>query len=202
MLSLEDAKKLFTPKSKQKLNDTVNHDRPVINSTNKVNNDIVMQALCRAVDDNTIRVDDLDDRLVKLLNSNTNTISYHKLISALKVIRKSNHNIACVIEIRDPNTINQALIKDWVITGEKDSATFVEIFEYVCNKFEITPHMIREKMTETLKATVVNNVAQLLAKFDNATEEERKDFVISIRTITRLVCMSGYLIYAEFKKIK
>lgn len=202
MLSLEDAKKLFTPKSKQKLNDTVNHDRPVINSTNKVNNDIVMQALCRAVDDNTIRVDDLDDRLVKLLNSNTNTISYHKLISALKVIRKSNHNIACVIEIRDPNTINQALIKDWVITGEKDSATFVEVFEYVCNKFEITPHMIREKMTETLKATVVNNVAQLLAKFDNATEEERKDFVISIRTITRLICMSGYLIYAEFKKIK
>jgi hypothetical protein len=56
-------------------------------------------------------------------------------------------------------------------------------------------------MTETLKPTVVNNVAQLVAKYSVASKEERNKMVISIRTITRLVNMSGYLIYAEFKKI-
>jgi hypothetical protein len=57
-------------------------------------------------------------------------------------------------------------------------------------------------MTEMLKPTIVNNVAQLVAKYNSIeSEEERKKITISISTITRLVNMSGYLLIAEFKNI-
>jgi hypothetical protein len=47
------------------------------------------------------------------------------------------------------------------------------------------------------KMTIVNNVAQLLGKYETLkTDEERKEVSISISTITRLVNMSHHLLYA------
>ena len=198
MISLEEAKKLMTKSSKEKLKKLVDLNLPKINFSNKINNDIVMQALCRAVEDDVIHISDLDDKLVKLLNSNTNTISIGKLNRALSVIRKTNPNIICYISLKDPES--HLTMNEWFIDGT-DEYVFHRMFEYVLTEFKITPHIIRNKMTETLKPTVVNNVAQLVAKYSVASKEERNKMVISIRTITRLVNMSGYLIYAEFKKI-
>ena len=56
--------------------------------------------------------------------------------------------------------------------------------------------MVRNKMTETLKPTIVNNIAQLIAKY--AVAEDKDELTISINTISRLVNMTGNLIFAEF----
>lgn len=199
MLTVEMAKKLFTKEAKDRLQQVVDRNKPSINFSNKLNNDMLMQALCRAVAQNTINVSNLDEKTIKLLNSSTNTISYPKLINILDVIHITNDNIKCHIEIKDPKAdkINPPVIKEWFI-HDKDDATFIQIFDFVVFHFKITPCMVRELMTQTLKPTVVNNVAQFVAKYQAATEEERKSFVVSIRTITRLVNMMGYLIFADF----
>jgi hypothetical protein len=54
-------------------------------------------------------------------------------------------------------------------------------------------------MGEMFKMTIVNNVAQLLGKYETLkTDEEKKQIPISISTITRLVNMSHHLLFAEF----
>lgn len=196
MLTVEMAKKLFTKEAKDRLQQVVDRNKPTINFSNKLNNDMLMQALCRAVSQNTINVSNLDEKTIKLLNSSTNTISYPKLLNILDVIHMTNDNIKCHIEIKDPNK-GSAVIKEWFI-HDKDDVTFIQIFDFVISYFEITPYMVRELMTKTLKPTVVNNVAQFVAKYQAASKEERESFVVSIRTITRLVNMKGYLIFAEF----
>lgn len=196
MLTVEMAKKLFTKEAKDRLQQVVDRNKPTINFSNKLNNDMLMQALCRAVSQNTINISNLDEKTIKLLNSSTNTISYPKLLNILDVIHMTNDNIKCHIEIKDPNK-GSSVIKEWFIHG-KDDVTFIQIFDFVISYFEITPYMVRELMTKTLKPTVVNNVAQFVAKYQAASKEERESFVVSIRTITRLVNMKGYLIFAEF----
>jgi hypothetical protein len=57
--------------------------------------------------------------------------------------------------------------------------------------------MVRTKMAEKLKPTIVNNIAQTVARFLNGD----KDMNISITTVFRLVDMCGYHIYADFKEI-
>lgn len=190
------AKKLFTKEAKDRLQQVVDRNKPTINFSNKLNNDMLMQALCRAVSQNTINISNLDEKTIKLLNSSTNTISYPKLLNILDVIHMTNDNIKCHIEIKDPNK-GSSVIKEWFI-HDKDDVTFIQIFDFVISYFEITPYMVRELMTKTLKPTVVNNVAQFVAKYQAASKEERESFVVSIRTITRLVNMKGYLIFAEF----
>lgn len=196
MLTVEMAKKLFTKEAKDRLQQVVDRNKPTINFSNKLNNDMLMQALCRAVSQNTINISNLDEKTIKLLNSSTNTISYPKLLNILDVIHMTNDNIKCHIEIKDPNK-GSVVIKEWFI-HDKDDVTFIQIFDFVISYFEITPYMVRELMTKTLKPTVVNNVAQFVAKYQSASKEERESFVVSIRTITRLVNMKGYLIFAEF----
>ena len=106
--------------------------------------------------------------------------------------------MACVITLMEPDM--SAWIEGWTFTGP--DVYFNKIFEYVIDYFDITPSIIRNKMTEMLKPTIVNNVAQLVAKYNSIeSEEERKKITISISTITRLVNMSGYLLIAEFKNI-
>ena len=51
MISLEEAKSMMTKDKREKLRNIVEVSKPSINFTNKMNNDIVMQALCRAVID-------------------------------------------------------------------------------------------------------------------------------------------------------
>lgn len=193
-ISLEDAKKLVSQESLSKLQKLVTPE-PIINMESKVNNDIIMAALCAAVSNGVIRQQSLDDRLVKLLNSSTNTLSAVKLGPILSSIRMVQPNMKCVIELKKADMSD--VIERWVFIGP--IVKFNKIFEYVIDKFNITPTLIRTKMTEMLKPTIVNNVAQLVAKYTNLeTDEERADVPISISTITRLVNMSGYLLMAEF----
>lgn len=63
--------------------------------------------------------------------------------------------------------------------------------------FEITPTLVRNKMTETLKPTIVNNIAQCVAKYQNG----EPDLNVSITTVSRLVNMCDHLIYADFEEV-
>ena len=199
-LSLEQAKALMTVESSEKLRHVVDNTITTIDFSNKVNKDIIMGAMCRAVESGLIRINDLDDKLIKLLNSDTNTMSYSKLIYALNTIHATNPRIVCEISIYKPASPKARLVRLWNIYDNK--TTFNDIFEFVLKEFNISPHDIRVEMTKTLKPTVVNNVAQLAANFLKSNKEERKKIIISIVAITRLVNMSNHLIYANFKKLK
>lgn len=197
-LSIEDAKNMMSKESVDHLKNMVN-PKPVINIDQKVNNDIIMSALCRAVTDDVIHVNSLNEKIIKLLNSPTNTLSAVKLGEILQQVRESQPNMCCIITLKSSDM--ETLINEWVFTGPK--VYFNNIFEFVVNYFNITPNIIRNKMAEMLKTTIVNNVAQLVAKYNNLdNEEEKKKLTISINTITRLVNMSDHLLLAEFKDVK
>jgi hypothetical protein len=183
---------MMTKEALEKLNKVV-VSHPTINVEKKANCDILMQALCRGVVDEVIHVESLDDRLVKLLNAKTNTLSPTKLGEILTTIRKKQPKIACVIEVREP--VNDDVVKKWVFIGPE--VKFTKMLEDVIKIFEITPTLVRTKMTETLKPTIVNNIAQTVARFLNGDPEQN----VSVTTVSRLVNMCGYLIYAEFKEL-
>jgi hypothetical protein len=191
-ITLEQAKAMMTKEALEKLNKVV-VSHPTINVEKKANCDILMQALCRGVVDEVIHVESLDDRLVKLLNAKTNTLSPTKLGEILTTIRKKQPKIACVIEVREP--VNDDVVKKWVFIGPE--VKFTKMLEDVIKIFEITPTLVRTKMTETLKPTIVNNIAQTVARFLNGDPEQN----VSVTTVSRLVNMCGYLIYAEFKEL-
>jgi hypothetical protein len=93
------------------------------------------------------------------------------------------------------------VLETWTFTGPR--VYFNKIFEYVINRFEITPSLVRSEMVKMLKTTIVNNVAQLVAKYQSLeTDDEKRAITISISTITRLVNMSGNILTAEFKNIE
>jgi hypothetical protein len=150
-MSLEEAKQLMTSESLDKLRTMVT--KPMeIDVSQKVGNDIIMAAFCQAVMTGVIHEWALNDKLVKLLNSDTNTISSSKLNYIMDVIHVEQPSI--VLEVR-LYTNEMKLMKTWVLDGTQ---SFNHIFEYVLNEFEITPHMIRTKLTDTLKTTIVNNI--------------------------------------------
>ena len=192
-ITLEQAKAMMTKEALEKLNKVV-VSHPTINVEKKANCDILMQALCRGVVDGVIHVESLDDRLVKLLNAKTNTLSPTKLGEILTTIRRHQPKIACVIEVREP--VNDDLVRKWVFAGPE--VKFTKMLEDIIKTFEITPTLVRTKMTETLKSTIVNNIAQTVARFLNGDPEQN----VSVTTVSRLVNMCGYLIYAEFKEVE
>ena len=55
-------------------------------------------------------------------------------------------------------------------------------------------------MGEMLKTTIVNNIAQLVSKYNSLEDTEKRQLQVSITTISRLVNMNGYMMYAEFKE--
>lgn len=196
-MTLEEAKSMMNDKSLDKLRD-VTSTRPTINMENKVNNDILMQALCRSVSEDVIHMTTLDERLIKLLNSPTNTLSQNKLIDILKHVRLYQPNIVCVISLM--NADMSTTLMTWKF--DEDNVKFIDIFRYVVNRFDITPALVRSKMTNTLKPTIVNNISQLISRYLNSeTDEERGCIKVSINTITRLVNMMDHLLFAEFKNI-
>ena len=197
-ISIEEAKAMMSGEAISKLKDIVT-PQPIVNMNQKVNNDIIMSALCRAVSDDVIHMSSIDDKIIKLLNSPTNTLSAVKVGSILNQVRKSQPNMCCVITLKTSD-MNET-INEWTFTGPE--VYFNKIFEFVIEYFEITPSMVRNKMTTMLKTTIVNNVAQLVAKYTSLTdEEEKKQLTISINTITRLVNMSDHILLAEFKEVK
>ena len=196
-ISLEEAKKLMSPESISKLKEMVTY-RPIINMDAKVNNDILMAALCIAVNTGVIKVASLDEKIIKLLNSSTNTLSARKLGDILTHIRRIQPKMTCVISLKTADM--DTVIHEWAFTGPDIS--FIKIFDFVIDYFDITPPMIRQKMTKQLKNTIVNNVAQLVARYKMIeNESEKEKLTISISTITRLVLMSDHLLIAEFKNV-
>lgn len=196
-ISLEEAKAMVSEKSIAKLKEVVT-PKQTIDTSSKVNNDIVMAALCTAVNAGVIKPASIDERLVKLLNSSTNTISANKLGDILAHIRQTQPNMVCVIALKTPDA--REIVNEWVFTGPE--VYFNKVFEYVIDKFNITPSLIRNEMVKMLKTTIVNNVAQFVAKYSQLqSEEAKKASSISISTITRLVNMSNHLLVAEFREL-
>jgi hypothetical protein len=72
------------------------------------------------------------------------------------------------------------------------------MFGDVIKLFKITPTLVRSKMTETLKPTIVNNIAQCVAKYQNGDTDSN----VSITTISRLVHMCNHMIYADFEEVE
>ena len=193
-ISLEEAKSLMSEASLDNLKNVVT-TKPVINMDKKTSNDILMQALCKAVTDDVIHDTSLDSKLVKLLNAETNSISQMKLGEVLTSIRKKQPNMACVIQLLTPDM--GRVLEEWVFTGP--IVSFDGIFEYVIKKFDITPQTIREKLSQMLKPTIANNIGQFVSRYLNHDDDD--DLVVSITTISRLVNMEGHIILAEFKEV-
>lgn len=197
-ISLEEAKSMMSQESFDNLREVVT-SHPNINMDNKVNCDILMQALCRAITDEVIKPENLDEKTIKLLNAKTNTLSPKKLGDILSTVRKNQPNIGCVITMIDPK--EDTIVREWIFVGP--NVNFINVLGEVISIFEITPSYVRNKMTETLKPTIVNNIAQLVARYQNAeTKEDYDDINVSISTITRLVNMSDHLLYADFKEVE
>ena len=196
-MNIEEAKALLTPQAVENLHSIVDV-KPTIDFSKKVNNDILMTAFCKAVNDGVIKDTSLTDRLVKLLNSETNTISQSKLQEILEIVHKKQPCVRCVVRFEDViedmeiRLVSERVYKDGEIT-------FNSLFEDVLIYYHISPSDIRQKMTETLKATIVNNISQLVSKYYKSTKEEQQKMVISISTINRLVNMSGGILTAEFE---
>jgi len=193
-MTVEEAKKMISQENIDRLKNVV-APRPEVNISNKANADIIMAALCTAVTNGKIKEAALNESIIKLLNSSTSTLSAVKVGKILSILRQTQPNMTCVITLKTSDAKED--VKEWVFTGPE--VYFNRIFEFVVREFEITPALIRSRLGEMFKMTIVNNVAQLLGKYETLkTEEERKAVPISISTITRLVNMSHHLLFAEF----
>lgn len=194
-MTLEQAKQLMTEQSYEKLRDMVT--KPMeIDISKKVGNDIIMGAFCQAVMNGLIQPRSLDEKLIKLLNSDTNTISDSKLNYIMDCVHRSQPDITCVV------TLCTGDMKDKYEWHLYNDISFTPIFDTVIKMFEITPGMIREKMTDTLKPTIVNNISQFVSKYKTLSTEERDELHISITTIHRLVSMVKCILLAEFRDEK
>lgn len=193
MLSLDEAKSMLTEEKLEKLRNFVKTS-PTINTGNKSQCDILMRALCNAVSDGTLDSSNLSEKIIRLLNSTTTTLTNVKLESVLRLIRKRQPNVVCDISI-ETNDMKETL-HTWRFDGSEDDVTFNDIFREVVQRFDITPQLVRTKMTETLKPTIVNNIAQLIAKYE--IDPALTDVNVSINTISRLVNMQDHLLFAEF----
>lgn len=194
-MTIEEAKQLMTQEKIDKLKEVVAKEIDV-DVSKKINNDLVMTALCRAVVvDKIIDPDAIDERLYKLLNSDTNTISDLKLSDILKSIHDVQKNMYCVITLQDTN---MNIINEWKLY---EDFTFNHIFEFILDHYKVTPHDIRANMSTTLKPTIVNNIGQLISKYQQLTPEEKAKKRISITTINRIVSTIGGIMTVEFKKL-
>lgn len=194
-MTIEEAKALMTEESLAKLKEVVTKEIN-IDLSKKVNNDLIMTALCKAVViDKIIDPEAIDEKLLKLLASDTNTISDTKLNEIMKSIHQVQKNLYCIIEIQD-TAFNE--IAKWILF---EDFTFNKIFEFVLEHYKVTPQDIRNNMGTVLKSTIVNNIGQLISKYQQLDEKERKQKRISITTINRIVTAMGGLVTVEFQKL-
>lgn len=197
-MTIEEAKALISQDNVDRLKNVVS-PKPSVSISTKTNMDIIMSALCTAVSNGVIKESSLDMSIIKLLNSSTSTLSAVKVGKILSILRKSQKDMTCTITLKTADA--RTVVEEWVFTGPE--VYFNRIFEYVVDKFDITPAKIRSELGKMFQMTIVNNVAQFLGKYETLkTDEERKKENISISTITRLVNMSHHLLYAEFVERK
>lgn len=191
-MTLDEAKNLMTDESLKNLKKFVTTKAP-INLENKVNNDILMQALCRAITNKVIDTCSFSNRTIKLLNSSTNTLSEVKLKMIMDEIHINQPNIVCDIKLITQDM--SEVIHIWELNNTTD-IHLNDIFKYIVDFFKMTPSSVRSKMGKSLKSTIVNNIAQLLSKYEKGNIDDGTS--ISISTTTRLVNMENYLLFAEF----
>jgi hypothetical protein len=195
-MTIEEATKLMSPEAVNHLRDLTNELKE-IDVSKKKQCDIIMWALVNAImNDGVILHSSLDDGLVNMMNSSTRTVSCSKLRSVMKTIKES-QKLKCYFEIYEPD--GSKLIQRFEFDNTKNK-DFNYILDFVLDYFKITPQMIKEKLTEFFKPTVVINIYTLINKYMTATDEEKKDFKVSILTITRLVNMVNHVIYCKFER--
>ena len=195
-MTIEESKKLLTPEAVNHLKELTNETKD-IDVSRKKNCDIIMSAMIKAIlDDGSILQSSLDDTLINMMNSSTRTISCSKLKSVMKTIKES-QKLTCSFDIYEADGVTS--VKHFEFDNKKDK-NFNYILDYVLDHFKITPQLIKEKLTEQFKPTVVINIYTLINKYVNATDAEKDEFKVSILTITRLVNMMNHIIICKFSK--
>ena len=190
-MTVEEAKQLMTPEALDKLRKMVS--KPLeIDFSKKVNCDLVMGALCKAVQTGVIKPKSLNEKIIKLLNSDTSTISDTTLSYILDVIHKNQPTLAFVITLYEAN---MSQIAKWMMFRD---AKFNVIFDFILTRFEITPQSVRAQLIDTFRPTIVNNLGQLVSRFQAMSDDEKFDQTISMTTIQRHVTMSKKIIMGEF----
>ena len=193
-MTLEEAKALMNERSIKALQDMVS-ENILIDTSKKSACDILMNAFCRAVNENVIHKTSLNEYFVKVLNSTTNTLSETKLGDLLTCIHAKQPDMVCIFTLYTPDMTN--VIEEWVF--KTHTPTFNAMYEFVITHFNITPIMIRTELSKTLKTTIANNLAQFAFKYSQT--DNHSDMRVSVTTITRLVNMMGHIITCEFKEV-
>lgn len=193
-MTLEEAKGMMTEESLEKLKNITTTETEV-KISDKINNDILMNALCKSVTNELVKKSSLNEKIIKILASSTNTLQENKFKDIVAIIRMKQPNVVCEISILSKSMNDK--INAWVFKGSEEDIKFNDIFKYVVDTFEITPQAVRRKLGDVLKPTIVNNVAQLIAKYLN---DDITGVNVSINTISRLVNMEEHMIFAEFKE--
>lgn len=185
-MTIEEAKALMTPEALEHLNEVV---CPWEINIEKKDCDIVMSALCRAVTTNVVKKTSLDANTVQILNSDTSTLTAQKLKDALTAIRK-HQDVICLIFLK---------YKDEKVVFDigDDIVTYNGIFDWVIKTCGVTSIGIRKNMNEKYKASVINNIAQLVPKYHNNPNDP-----ISIKNITRIFTSYGGIITCSIKERK
>lgn len=195
-MTIEEAQKLLTPEAVNHLKELTSETKD-IDVSRKKNCDIIMSAMIKAIlEDGSILQSSLDDTLINMMNSSTRTISCSKLKSVMKTIKES-QKLTCSFDIYEADGVT--LVKHFEFDNKKDK-NFNCILDFVLDYFKVTPQLIKEKLTEQFKPTVVINIYTLINKYVNATDAEKDDFKVSILTITRLVNMMNHIIICKFSK--
>lgn len=195
-MTIEESKKLLTPEAVNHLKELTSETKD-IDVSRKKNCDIIMSAMIKAIlEDGSILQSSLDDTLINMMNSSTRTISCSKLKSVMKTIKES-QKLTCSFDIYEADGVT--LVKHFEFDNKKDK-NFNYILDFVLDYFKVTPQIIKEKLTEQFKPTVVINIYTLINKYVNATDAEKDEFKVSILTITRLVNMMNHIIICKFSK--
>lgn len=184
IMTIQEASALLTPEALDHLRDVT---CPWEINIDKKDCDIVMSSLCKAVTDNVIKKTSLDENTVTILNSDTATLTAGKLEAILKTVSKS-QNIVCLIKLRHED--NHVA---FVYTPTGNDLSFNPIFEYVIKECEVTSVGIRHNLEGKYKASVINNIAQLLRKHEVTPDEP-----ISIKHITRIFTAYKGIIICKF----
>lgn len=177
-MTIEEAKALMSPEALEHLNEVV---CPWDINIEKKDCDIVMSALCKSVTENVVKKTSLDENTVQILNSDTSTLTAQKLVDALTAIRK-HQDVVCFIFLKYHD-------KKVVFDIGDGISTYNHIFDWVVDTCEVTSIGIRKNMNEKYKASVINNIAQLIPKHHNNPDDP-----ISIKNITRIFTSYGGII--------
>lgn len=193
-MTVDESLALLTPEALKHLKE-LTAEEIRIDVSRKKNNDIIMQALIRALHDDVIHKTSLNETIVNMLNSSTNTIAASKLCMILREVHQHQPDIKMRFVIAKDT--EQIAIFDF----DESVGTLHLLLSWVIDYFEITPQVVHDRLSKHLKMTVVSNVQTFVQKYINAsTKEEKLSMNVSALTITRLVNMMNHVIYAEFYK--